>query len=172
MHIRAFQPSDESAVVELWRRCDLIRAWNDPWKDIRRKLAIRPDLFLVGELNGEIIACVMAGYEGHRGWLNYLAVAPEHQRHGYARAIVEAAERLLREAGCPKINLQVRAANRGVIEFYRRLGYEVDDVVSMGKRLERDEGFAEPAKCSECVEGVSVPIEGPWQRIAERHRSP
>jgi ribosomal protein S18 acetylase RimI-like enzyme len=138
MHIRPFQSNDEEAVVSLWRRCDLVRAWNDPTKDIRRKSAVRPDLFLVGVLNGQIIACVMAGYDGHRGWLNYLAVAQEHQCRGYARAIVDEAERLLRQAGCPKINLQVRNSNRGIIEFYRKLGYSVDDVVSMGKRLEHD----------------------------------
>jgi len=149
MRIRAFQPSDERAVVALWRRCNLIRAWNDPVKDIRRKLAVRPDLFLVGELDGSIIACVMAGYEGHRGWLNYLAVAPEHQRCGYARAIVGEAERLLREAGCPKINLQVRASNHGVVEFYRKLGYSPDEVVSMGKRLEHDDTIAEQTRSSE-----------------------
>lgn len=80
----------------------------------------------------------MAGYEGHRGWLNYLAVTPEHQRQGYARAIVDEAERLLRAAGCPKINLQIRTSNQGVIKFYRQLGYSLDDVVSMGKRLEHD----------------------------------
>ena len=138
MRVRPFHPEDEDAVISLWRRCDLVRAWNDPSKDIRRKLQVRPDLFLVGLLDGKIIACVMAGYEGHRGWLNYLAVDPEHQRRGYARAIVDEAEQLLRAAGCPKINLQVRSSNHDVIEFYRRLGYSVDDVVSMGKRLEHD----------------------------------
>lgn len=145
MEIRAFQPDDEEAVISLWRSCDLIRPWNDPHKDIRRKLEIRPDLFLVGVLDGGIVACVMAGYEGHRGWLNYLAVAPEHQKRGYARAIVDEAERLLRTAGCPKINLQIRTSNRGVIEFYRRLGYSVDDVVSMGKRLELDGQAGSPS---------------------------
>jgi len=139
MEIRKFQAGDEEAVIALWRSCDLVRAWNDPVKDIRRKLQVRPDLFLVGVLDGRVIACVMAGYEGHRGWLNYLAVAPEHQRQGYARAMVAEAERLLRAAGCPKINLQIRTSNHGVIEFYRRLGYSVDDVVSMGKRLEHDD---------------------------------
>jgi len=139
LHIRPFHPDDEPAVVSLWRTCDLVRPWNDPSKDIKRKLRVRPDLFLVGSLDGQIIASVMAGYDGHRGWLNYLAVAPEHQRQGYARAIVDAAERLLREAGCPKINLQVRTSNRGVIAFYRKIGYSIDEVVSMGKRLEHDD---------------------------------
>jgi ribosomal protein S18 acetylase RimI-like enzyme len=142
MLIRPFESCDQERVISLWKRCDLVRAWNNPVKDIRRKLEVRPEWFLVGELNGEVIACVMAGYEGHRGWLNYLAVAPEHRRRGHARAIVAEAERLLREAGCPKINLQIRTSNREVIEFYRRLGYSVDDVVSMGKRLERDDGAA------------------------------
>jgi ribosomal protein S18 acetylase RimI-like enzyme len=77
-------------------------------------------------------------YEGHRGWINYLAVAPECQRRGIARQIMEEAERLLRQAGCPKINLQVRTANAQVIEFYKRIGFKIDDVVSMGKRLETD----------------------------------
>jgi len=139
MQIRPFHPDDEPAVIALWQRCGLTRPWNDPAKDISRKLRVRPEWFLVGLLEGRIIACVMAGYEGHRGWLNYLAVAPEHQRRGYARAIVSEAERLLREAGCPKINLQVRTANGDVIAFYRRLGYAPDDVVSMGKRLEHDD---------------------------------
>lgn len=139
MQIRPFQSEDENAVIELWRRCDLVRPWNNPHRDIQRKLCVRPELFLVGVQDGHIVASVMAGYEGHRGWLNYLAVAPERQRHGLARAMVAEAERLLREAGCPKINLLVRSANQGVIEFYRRLGYAVDDVVSMGKRLENDD---------------------------------
>jgi ribosomal protein S18 acetylase RimI-like enzyme len=143
MRIRAFQPADEAAVVELWRSCDLVRPWNDPHKDIQRKLAVRPDLFLVGTLDDEIVASVIAGYEGHRGWLNYLAVAPQHQRGGLARCIVAEAERLLRLAGCPKINLQIRASNKSVIEFYQRLGYAVDDVISMGKRLEHDDRAAE-----------------------------
>ena len=138
VQIRPFNSDDEKAVVALWQRCDLVRPWNDPHRDIQRKRRVRPELFLVGVLNGQIIASVMAGYEGHRGWLNYLAVLPELQRRGYARAIVTEAERLLREAGCPKINLQIRTSNHGVLEFYRRLGYAVDDVVSMGKRLEHD----------------------------------
>jgi ribosomal protein S18 acetylase RimI-like enzyme len=139
MQIRAFQSEDEPAVIALWQQCGLTRPWNDPKKDIRRKLAVRADLFLVGVLEGRVVASVMAGYEGHRGWLNYLAVAPEFQRRGYARLIVVRAEELLRAAGCPKINLQVRTTNSEAIEFYRRIGYAVDEVVSMGKRLEADD---------------------------------
>ena len=138
MEIRPFHPGDADAVVALWHRCDLVRPWNDPYKDIERKLAVRPDLFLVGLIEGTIVAAVMAGYEGHRGWINYLAVDPDHQRRGFGRAILDAAEVRLRACGCPKINLQVRASNADVIAFYRRLGFAVDEVVSLGKRLEHD----------------------------------
>ncbi|MBO0698238.1 MAG: GNAT family acetyltransferase, partial [Zavarzinella sp.] len=138
MHIRPFQPADEDQVVALWERCNLTRPWNDPRKDIRRKLAVRPDLFLVGELDGVIVGTVMIGYDGHRGWVNYLGVDPACRRRGLGRALMIEAERLLREAGCPKINLQVRASNAEAVEFYRRIGFAVDDVVSLGKRLEHD----------------------------------
>jgi ribosomal protein S18 acetylase RimI-like enzyme len=138
--IRAFQPADESAVIALWEECDLVRPWNDPRKDIRRKLRVQPEMFLVGVLGGEVVATVMAGYEGHRGWVYYLAVAPRHEREGLGRSMMAAAEALLRQAGCPKINLMVRGENAAAIEFYRRLGYRVDDVVALGKRLEPDAG--------------------------------
>ena len=139
MLVRPFQPADESAVIDLWRRCDLVRSQNDPVKDITRKLRVSPEMFLVGVIDGKIVATVMAGYEGHRGWINYLAVDPGLQRVGLARLIMDEAERLLRAAGCPKINLQVRSTNSAVIEFYKRIGYSIDDVTSMGKRLESDE---------------------------------
>ena len=139
MKIRPFQPSDESAVILLWERCDLLRPWNDPHKDIRRKLEVQAEMFVVGFSKGELVATAMAGYEGHRGWVNYLAVAPEHQGKGFGRAIMAEAEKLLRRAGCPKINVQVRGANTAAVEFYRRLGYRMDDVVSLGKRIERDD---------------------------------
>jgi ribosomal protein S18 acetylase RimI-like enzyme len=139
MQIRPFQISDESALVDLWNKCGLIRPVNDPAMDIRRKLAVNPEWFLVGMLDGKIIASVMVGYDGHRGWINYLAVHPEHRLRGYGRKIMAEAERLLRAAGCPKINLQVRTNNRAVIAFYERIGYHLDEVVSLGKRLEDDE---------------------------------
>lgn len=139
MEIRSFRPEDEQAVISLWERCGLVRPWNDPHRDISRKLQVRGDLFLVGVVDGGIVATVMAGYEGHRGWVNYLAVAPENQRAGRARKMMEEAERRLRAAGCPKINLQVRNGNTNAIEFYRAIGYTQDDVISMGKRLEQDE---------------------------------
>lgn len=139
MQIRPFRDDDEPAVIALWRACGLIRSWNDPHKDIRRKTAAQRELFLVGTLEQQIIASVMAGYEGHRGWVYYLAVAPAQQRRGLGARLMHEVERLLLERGCPKLNLMVRTSNVGVIEFYRRLGYLVDDAVPMGKRLISDE---------------------------------
>ena len=136
--IRPFQPIDETAVVQLWKDCNLVVPWNDPLRDIRRKLRVQPELFLVGVAAGELIASVMAGYDGHRGWLNYLAVAPRFRRQGLGRKMVAEAEARLRQMGCPKINIQIRTSNNAVIEFYRRIGFKPDDVVSMGKRLESD----------------------------------
>ena len=122
----------------MWKDCNLVVPWNDPLRDIRRKLRVQPELFLVGVATGELIASVMAGYDGHRGWLNYLAVAPRFRRKGIGRKMVAEAEDRLRQMGCPKINIQIRTSNTEVIEFYRRIGFKPDDVVSMGKRLEAD----------------------------------
>ncbi len=138
MDIRAFRAEDEPAVVALWERCHLVRPWNDPRKDIARKLTVQPELFLVGFAHEVVVATVMAGYEGHRGWVNYLAVAPEWQRQGLGRCMMGEVERLLHSAGCPKINLQVRDTNAEALGFYSALGYTRDEVVSMGKRLEMD----------------------------------
>jgi len=138
LQIRPFRPTDEAAVIALWQACDLVRPWNDPAKDIRRKLRVNPEWLLVAERSGRIAGTVMAGYEGHRGWINYLAVDPRAQRGGLGRALMAEAERLLGAAGCAKINLQVRTGNTGVIAFYGKLGYRVDHCVSLGKRLEND----------------------------------
>jgi len=139
MHIRAFQPDDESAVIQLWERSGLTRSWNDPQKDIARKLRVQPEWFLVGLLDERLIASVMAGFDGHRGWINYLAVDPDFQRAGYARALMERAERMLHEFGCPKINLQIRKDNLEAIAFYENIGFTEDAAVSFGKRLIADE---------------------------------
>ena len=136
--IRPYQPQDETAVVQLWLQCNLVVPQNNPKRDIKRKLQVNPEWFLVGILGHHVVATCMAGYEGHRGWINYLAVSPHHRRQGIGRKIMEEAERLLSSAGCPKINLQVRETNREVIKFYERIGYTRDLVVAMGKRLERD----------------------------------
>ncbi len=135
LQIRRFAAADRRRVITLWRACDLVVPWNDPERDIDAKLVFQPELFLVGELAGQVEATVMAGYEGHRGWINYLAVAPERRRLGLGRRMMEAAEGELRKLGCPKINLQVRRGNRDVLAFYGRIGFRPDDSVSLGKRL-------------------------------------
>ncbi len=136
MEIRPFEERDKASVVQLWIDCGLVVSWNNPDHDIQRKLKVQPELFLVAHSGGQIIATVMAGYEGHRGWINYLAVLPQHQRSGIGRRMMDEAERRLHAAGCPKINLQVRSSNAAIIEFYKRIGFKIDDVVSLGKRLQ------------------------------------
>lgn len=136
--IRPYKARDEAAVVALWIACGLTRAWNDPHKDIARKLAVDPTMFLVCEQDGELVGTAMFGYEGHRGWVNYLAVSPAHRRHGIARTLMRQGEQLLREAGCPKLNLQVREGNQDALAFYKSLGYQDDQVISLGLRLIAD----------------------------------
>ncbi|GAB2482833.1 GNAT family acetyltransferase [Comamonas humi] len=139
MLIRPFAPADTEATVQLWQACGLTRPWNDPYKDIARKLQVHPELFLVGtDEAGAVMASIMVGYDGHRGWINYLAVHPAQQRQGHARRLMERAEQLLAARGCPKLNLQIRAGNEAVIAFYASLGYADDRTVSMGKRLIAD----------------------------------
>ncbi len=138
MRIRSFDEADTEAVVLLWQDCGLTRAWNDPLKDIARKLEVQRDLFLVGELEGRVIATVMGGYDGHRGWVNYLAVDPTERGAGLGRAMMAELERRLEVRGCPKLNLQVRSDNEAAVGFYRALGYDIDPVVGLGKRLIAD----------------------------------
>ncbi len=138
MEIRPYRESDQDAVVALWSECGLVRPWNDPVKDIHRKLRVQRDLFLVGSMDGRLVATMMVGYEGHRGWVNYLAVAADCRKQGFGRLLMGEAETRLREMGCPKINLQIRRSNADVVAFYRSIGYSGDDVVSMGKRLIED----------------------------------
>jgi ribosomal protein S18 acetylase RimI-like enzyme len=137
-HIRQYSPEDQKAVIVLWQKCNLTRPWNDPKLDIERKLKVNPELFLVGLLDDKIIATVMGGYEGHRGWVYYLAVDPDNQKRGWGKQIVKAVEDKLLTIGCPKINLMVRTDNLSAVSFYEKIGYKTDDVISMGKRLIED----------------------------------
>ncbi|MEV8274358.1 GNAT family acetyltransferase [Microbacterium sp. NPDC077184] len=135
MQIRAFRPDDTEAVVALWEEVGLTRPWNDPRKDIARKLEVQPELFVVAVDDDRILGTVMAGYDGHRGWMNYLAAGPDARGTGIGRALVEHVEHALEARGCPKVNLQVRSSNTAVVAFYEHLGYTVDDTVDLGKRL-------------------------------------
>jgi ribosomal protein S18 acetylase RimI-like enzyme len=139
LEVRPFEASDRAALIELWRRCDLARPWNDPDRDIDRKLARDRELLLVGLVDGELVATVMAGYDGHRGWVNYLGVDPSARAAGHGAAMMLAAEARLRELGCPKVNLQIRTSNLDAVRFYESIGYSMDDVVSMGRRLIDDD---------------------------------
>ncbi len=137
--LRVFTPADTESVVALWEACGLVRPWNDPRRDIARKLSVQPELFLVAEDADDpdrpVVGAGMAGFDGHRGWVNYLAVRPNLQGSGLGRAFMTEFERLLTDLGCPKLNLQVRAGNERVIGFYESLGYADDRTVSLGKRL-------------------------------------
>jgi ribosomal protein S18 acetylase RimI-like enzyme len=137
--IRPFAEPDRAAVVALWRRCELTRPWNDPDRDIDRKLAVDPAGLLVAVEADRIVATVMAGYDGHRGWINYLAVDPAAQGGGVGALMMAAAEQLLSERGCPKVNLQIRTTNLAAVAFYEAIGYRPDDVVSYGRRLLDDD---------------------------------
>jgi ribosomal protein S18 acetylase RimI-like enzyme len=138
MNIRSFRIADEDAVIQLWILCGLVVPHNNPKRDIERKMKVNPEWFLVGEINGQVVSTCMVGYEGHRGWINYLAVRPDWQRQGLGKQIMEHAEKMLLDAGCAKINLQIRFTNQGVIRFYESIGYRQDPVVSMCKRLKPD----------------------------------
>ena len=138
MYIRRFKHDDKTEVIALWRKCNLLRSWNDPEKDIERKLGDSPDLFLVGILNGKISATAMGGYDGHRGWVNYLAVDPSARYSGQGKLIMNEVESRLRKKGCPKINIQIRSENIEAVRFYEKIGYCHDDVVCVGKRLIAD----------------------------------
>jgi ribosomal protein S18 acetylase RimI-like enzyme len=157
VRIRPFERDDTARVVALWAACGLTRPWNDPHRDIERKLAVQPELFLVGvretdadggaDAAGDastddgadaLLATVMAGYDGHRGWVNYLAVDPAARGRGHARALMARVEAELTARGCPKLNLQVREGNDEAMAFYRALGYEPDRAVAYGKRLIAD----------------------------------
>ena len=133
--IRAFDRADTETVVALWQACGLTRPWNDPYKDIERKLTVQPDLFLVVEDAGDILGTAMIGYDGHRGWVSYLAVDDAHRGRGIARELMAEGERLLIELGCPKIMLMVRTDNTQVVGLYEHLGYESEQTVLLGKRL-------------------------------------
>lgn len=136
MKIRPYLDSDEAAVADLWREVFADSpSWNHPETDIRRKLSVQRELFLVAIVGSELVGTTMAGYDGHRGWVHYVAVSPKHRRRGIGKALMNSVEEKLAAMGCPKLNLQVRASNDEVVSFYRKLGYDVEERTSMGKRL-------------------------------------
>lgn len=140
MIIRAFEPGDRDAVIALWRDvfpeyADASRPQRDPALSIANKMKTQPELFFIGLLDGQIAGTVMAGYDGHRGWVYSLAVAPSLRGNGYGSALMQHAERALATLGCPKVNLQILSVKTELRGFYEKLGYRMDEVVSLGKRL-------------------------------------
>ena len=138
MEIRVFVEADTDAVIDLWNLTDLTHPNNDPSLDIKRKMNDSPWGFLVAMDGKTIIGSIMVGYDGHRGWINYLACHPNHRRHGVAKSLMNEAKKLLLERGCPKINLQVRSGNESAVKFYESIGYLDDNVTSFGLRLSAD----------------------------------
>jgi len=139
LQYRDFVSTDTEAVVALWQRCGLTRPWNDPYKDIERKMTDRNGAFWVVSKQDEILASVMIGYDGHRGSINYLAVRPDAQQQGIGAELMRRAEMFLIGLGCPKVSFCVRKDNMAVLSFYDGLGYEIDDVHFLGKRLIADD---------------------------------
>jgi len=135
LSIRPYRNEDEARIIDLWETCGLVVPWNNPGKDIQLKMAHTPDLFLVGEIQHQPVASCMAGYDGHRGWIYYLAVRPDQQHLGIASRIMDHAEQALIALGCPKINIMVRHSNPGVISFYEKIGFQKDPVTVLSKRL-------------------------------------
>ncbi len=138
--VRPVAPDDTDAVVAFWRIVfpeydDAAHPQRDPRASVARKLAFGGELFWLAERSGTVVGTVMAGYDGHRGWIYSLGVHPDARREGVGRTLLETAERALTALGCPKVNLQVFARNESAQRFWRAAGYAPDDVVSFGKRL-------------------------------------
>jgi ribosomal protein S18 acetylase RimI-like enzyme len=129
-------------VIAVWQSTGLVREWNDPGRDIDRKTAFQPELFLVAVSDNadtaEVVGTVMGGYDGHRGSISYLGVLPSQQGRGIGAALVRAVEERVKALGCPKVNLQVRIGNEAVYGFYEHLGYERFEVSDWGRRLIAD----------------------------------
>lgn len=137
--IRTFRADDATDIIDLWRECGLIVPWNNPQTDIERKYADSAQMFFVGELKNELVASCMAGYDGHRGWIYFLAVKTSQRRKGLASILVKHVEAELVKLGCPKVELMVRKTNSKVIAFYKSIGFDPDPVIVLSKRLIEDE---------------------------------
>ncbi len=140
IEIRPFQAEDEMTVVRLWHDCGLLVRDNDPYKDIQRKKHEHPELFLVAVEDGKVVGAVMGGYDGHRGAVNYLAVAPGRRHQGIGKKLMGTLEEKMTALGCPKMNLFIRVTNQEVVAFYEKLGFAQNTVgISFGKRLVNDD---------------------------------
>lgn len=134
--ITEIEDTDVAAVVSLWERCTLTRPWNDPAADIALARKSANATILLGRADNRIVASVMVGHDGHRGWVYYVAVDPESRGQGLGRAIMNAAEDWLRQAGIPKLQLMVRRDNARAGAFYQSLGYDEAQVAVFAKWLD------------------------------------
>lgn len=138
MRIREFKVEDYDDAVKLWKATGLIIRPGDELEGIKLKLERDPDLFMIAEENGEILGVVMGAWDGRRGWINHLAVRPEHQRKGIGTALIHELEKRLTGKGAKKVNAQIYQWNQKSIEFFKALGYEVhSDLIMIGKMLEK-----------------------------------
>jgi ribosomal protein S18 acetylase RimI-like enzyme len=136
VQIRLYDNFDQGAVIALWNEILLDNApHNDPATSIRSKIIMQDKLFYVAVTEGMVVGTVMGGYDGHRGWIYSLAVDLRFRRQKIGTALIRQIESILQERGCLKVNLQVRTSNASVIAFYKRLGFQIEERVSMGKRL-------------------------------------
>ncbi|HEY1999008.1 GNAT family acetyltransferase [Paraburkholderia sp.] len=160
LSIRCFDARDTDAVVALWMEAfpeyrDTSKPHRSPHLSIANKMATQPELFFVAELGGRLVGTVLAGYDGHRGWMYSLAVDTTQRRLGIGTQLVAHAEAALSARGCPKVNLQVLSAKQEVRGFYEALGYRADAVISLGKRLGE---LADPApRVIAAAEGTTSP---------------
>jgi ribosomal protein S18 acetylase RimI-like enzyme len=139
MEISEFMYDQSDQVIALWEKCGLTRSWNNPEKDVVRKNGDQNGKFLIGQIDGVLMASIMIGFDGHRGSINFLAVDPDYAGASYGNILMAEAERFLLSVGCPKINLCVRTENAKVVKFYQQLGYAIEPVHLLGKRLIKDD---------------------------------
>ena len=136
MLVRPFKDSDEREVIALWR--DVFQSeepHNDPALAIRQKLEFERELFIVAEVDGAVVGTAMGGFDGHRGWIYSVAVSPGYRKRGIASALITRLEADLAKRGCLKVNLQVRVGNLEAVSLYEKLGFQAEELISMGKRL-------------------------------------
>lgn len=127
---------DCESVVALWHAAGLTRPWNDPRADFALALASPSSTILLKRADSQVVGSVMVGFDGHRGWVYYLATSPDARGHGIGRALMTGAEAWLKARACPKVQLMVRGDNHAARGFYDAIGYDLQDVVTIGRRLD------------------------------------
>lgn len=136
IEFRSAQQIDREAVIALWQACGLTRPWNPPENDFNVALTNATSDIILGHASGELVGCVMVGFDGHRGWVYYLGVASQHRKAGYGRALMDAAEDWLAKMGARKIQLMVRHDNGPTIAFYKSLRFDEQSVITLGKWID------------------------------------